>query len=203
MAIKYNKAGFKVIEEVLGPLRQVQLGQPGVVKPSSAPDTWVLLKFSIMTQPQESSWCWAAAAASIIGYYKGIGTLCQCKVVEEVKKLGKKKCCDGVKGPACEGLSFKIPSGCDVDGELDLALDFFNHLEKPAYTGKPDIQRLIDEIDRTPGRIVGIRESVGHFVVVDGYFKNAPIVHLQDPINGKAVEAIYDQWTVTHAYFTK
>ena len=179
----------------LGPLKSE------VLRPSEQEevvDSWKLLNFEILKQPDQSSWCWAAVTASITRYYEGT-SICQCEVANIA--LGEKICCQNTDPKDCNKIT-SIPGTCDQPLGLEIALSKLNHFDH-CIEKTPQLPGVQVEIDNA--RVVAFRQKAAHFVVLDGYQVGGVSVRVRDPADGLAIYPIYTLFSCccTHTYFTK
>jgi Papain-like cysteine protease AvrRpt2 len=128
-------------------------------------------KLDFITQPQEQSeWCWAAVAASIVNFYAGDNKCKQCDVVNKMLILDN--CCE-------DGSS----DSCNQQFHLEPTLNRLRHLQR-SLAGQPDFATVAAEI--TAGRPLAVKilwaEGGGHSIVVYGFTDDRK-VHVGDPAN--------------------
>jgi hypothetical protein len=138
---------------------------------SISPPIWKRLPFAMQHQSQ-SSWCWAATAASVADYFKPAPGWAQCQVAEKV-----------IGGSCCNQ-----PSPCNQSSYLDLALSAVGHFVPPV---KSPISIAAIDSDISRSRPVPIRigwsGGGGHFIVFSGVSLGPQVyIGIDDPLFGSS-----------------
>ncbi len=137
-----------------------------------AKKAWHLLDFS-MQQQDQTNWCWAAVAASVVRYYHADTQWTQCRIAEG--ELQRADCCDGEDG----GL-------CNVYGFLPSALYRVGCLKVWDIGKRALLEQLCAEIDEQRPLCARVQWQGGgaHFVAIVGYLEDGDLIAVEDPFWG-------------------